>query len=196
MNENRYFALVPFARNLIQLKEGGRESPNVITVDEYLHYLSDSETKLMDPLNTVMTQYGYASPLPATAKFIEKLAAAGENIITQQSSINETELEIKMTLGLYIRIFLERFLYKKYEAKMGSAPSVPANSLARTRMLFSSATSCDALTQREIAYVNSALVISPSFVHANSFMYEPLIDVNCDRMIQIAKWLKDENDQF
>jgi hypothetical protein len=51
------------------------------------------------------------------------------------------------------------------------------------------------LTSKESSIVQTAMTIAPSFIHLNSFMYEPLIDVGGEKMIEIAKKLISLNGQ-
>ena len=46
------------------------------------------------------------------------------------------------------------------------------------------------LTKEEIITIDTCLITSPSFIHVNSFMYEPLIDIGCERLIESANLLK------
>ena len=105
--------------------------------------------------------------------------------------INETNLEEKITLGLYIRLFGERFLSKKIVATLGTIPSTGVYS--RTKDLLNQAISLSLLTNDEISLMIEANIVSPSYVHANSFMYEPLIDVGSKPLVKIANELRNLN---
>ena len=52
------------------------------------------------------------------------------------------------------------------------------------------------LSIEEKAFVVRANVVAPSYVHANSFMYEPLIDVGAETLKSIAVGLRRLNSSW
>lgn len=170
---SQYFALIPFFRSTLQLESNSHNS-DVQTIDEYLHY-DDSLSSARDftRLDTILKSKGCNLPSGVSVydKFLEKLNAEVASIIS--AGINETNLEEKITLGLYIRLFGERFLCKKIVCALGTIP--PTGIYSRTKDLLNYAISSNLLNESEIFLLTEANIISPSFLHANSFMYEPLI---------------------
>ena len=51
------------------------------------------------------------------------------------------------------------------------------------------------LKPEEKRSVTSASLASPSYLHANSFMYEPLIDVGFNDLVESATWLLNVNEK-
>ena len=191
----KYFAYVPFARNIIQLKTGS-SNQDVKDIDKYLHYdLSNSETKDFADLDRVINSHtNYALPysvINISDKYIKKLNDVTISLLYSQ--VNETDLENKIAIGLYIRIFLERFLSKRYLSETGTNPTInnPRNSFLELKNQ-----AYPYLSNIEKAIIMEANVIAPSYVHANSFMYEPLIDVGTTSLINIARKIKLLNDAW
>lgn len=191
-NEIKYLAFIPFLRNILQLETNSSDA-NVVNVEKYLHYESSvSDTLDFSIIKPLMDRVNFNLPssINITDKYLDKL----ENIASTISSspIVETDLEQKILLGLYIRVYLERFLTKRIINNTGTSPVI-SNVFARTSSLISSAKTAGCLSEEELSVVIEANVVSPSYVHANSFMYEPLIDVDSATLIDIANKVKSIN---
>lgn len=185
---SQYYSLIPFFRSTMQL-ESNSHNPDVQAIDEYLHYDDTlSPTKDFSRLDAILNPRGCKLPLGISINdnFLKKIDSEVANILS--SGINETNLEEKITLGLYIRLFEERFLCKKIIASAGAIPSF--NAYNRTKDLLNYAISLLLLSDEEVSLMTEANIISPSFLHANSFMYEPLIDVGSKPLVDLAGKLK------
>ncbi len=184
-DRTKYLAFIPFLRNIFQLQTNSHD-PRVLDIDKYLHYdsaISDTlNFAIIDPL-MYSVNFDFPSSISQTDKYLDILDNVATTIST--SPIMETKLEDKILLGIYIRVFLEKFLIKRIESRSGTALST-SNSYARTTSLINRAKSSGYLTDEEFSIVIEANVVSPSYVHANSFMYEPLIDVDSSTLIEVA----------
>lgn len=191
-NITKYLSFIPFLRNILQLQTCSRD-PMVLDVDKYLHYeigLSDSlDFTILGPImNTV--NFPIPTSININDRFLDVLDLAASTICT--TNVRETNLEDKIVLGLYVRVFLERFLSKTILNKSGSVPVI-TNNYARTSLLINQVKNSNYLSDEQLSIVTEANVISPSYVHANSFMYEPLIDVDAQSLIDIANKIKTIN---
>ena len=82
-------------------------------------------------------------------------------------------------VGLYLRVFLERFLTKRFVDSAKHNPTI-TDEHRRTRELY---TQCEPyLSQEEKDSIETINVVCPPYVHVNSFMYEPLIDVGGEEL--------------
>lgn len=185
------FALVPFTRNLIQLRTSSGD-PLTKEIDSYLHYTKSIESKTFNDLLDCMNNALVIKKLPKNTHgdelFLAKLSDSVKNLLDNSNKIKETDLEFKITLGLYIRLSLEKYLSQKITNNNGQLPSEDSESkYARTRNLLSIADSY--LDEKEKEKAINANLLSPSYIHANSFMYEPLIDVGLQDLIESARWL-------
>ena len=124
--------------------------------------------------------------------FLDVLSNLSKKII-ESENVKEEDLENKIVMGFYIRIFLEKFLYKTIQKNGGQIPN-EENIYTKTQSLIENASQY--LTIEEKEKVTEANVIAPSYVHANSFMYEPLIDVGCGELIDVVSWLREKIDRL
>ena len=123
----------------------------------------------------------------------EKLRDTASSICL--SSIKETDLESKITVGLYLRLFLERFLVKNYFDKTGNAPT-GLNQYSLTRDLIDISKTNNYLNADEMNMVEEINIVCPPYIHVNSFMYEPLIDVCGDDLIKLFNLLNTANQKW
>lgn len=94
-------------------------------------------------------------------------------------------MKVKLRLVCLLDCFRE-ILVSFDKNNNGSLPT-ENNKYAYTHALIKNAQ--DYLSDNEKRNVTSASLISPSYLHANSFMYEPLIDVGLHDLIESARWL-------
>lgn len=190
-----YLSFIPFLRNILQLQTNSSD-PDVIKVDKYLHYETDATDDLdFSVIEPLMAKSGFVFPksMNQSDKYLEKLDSIAKDVAL--SEIKETDLEFKIALGLYIRIFLERFLFKRIKKKGGLPPSAE-DKYSRTASLIKIAKKAECLSDDELSTIIEANTISPSYVHANSFMYEPLIDVEATTLIDIASKIRNLNSKI
>jgi hypothetical protein len=178
-----YLALIPLVRNLAQLKEGGgSEEYSVLTT--YLHYSPKVETIDFLPLQKPFSECGTKIVAPLEANYWETLGQTIDKMITTPPK--ETDLRSKVIFGIFIRLANDRFMWNKYKIANSSDPSVTSD-FNQSRELFELVKGD--LTPEENSIVQTAMTIAPSFIHLNSFMYEPLIDVGGEKMVEIASAL-------
>jgi len=189
---SQYFALIAFSRNIIQLETSGRNTA-LIDLDNYLHFDNSLIGKTLNDLQLILNPKMNIN-LPATCTpndlYLIKLSEIIENIINNRIIVIEIDLEYKLAIGLYIRIFLERYLTLLYKSNTNIYPTI-TNTYARTRDLIN--LTKPYLLNEDLEKVIEANVISPAYIHANSFMYEPLIDVCSNDLIEIATWIYNQN---
>lgn len=188
-DKTKYLSFIPFLRNVLQLQTKSSD-PSVLDADKYLHYeltVSDNlDFTIIEPLMR-SANFGIPASINITDKYLDTLDNIAINI--SSSPIMETKLENKILLGIYIRVFLERFLVKRIK-KMGGNVPPNGNKFARTISLINNAKTNGYLSDKELSIAIEANVVSPSFVHANSFMYEPLIDVDSSTLIDVANKIR------
>ena len=88
-------------------------------------------------------------------------------------------------------MYLERFLYINYLSQFGLEPNLDFNVYARTLGLIR--INHQYLSEDDLDKTIEANLISPCYLHANSFMYEPLVDVGLTELIETAKWIRNKN---
>lgn len=189
----QFFALVPFARNLLQLKTSSKND-DVKQIDSFLHFDKDLTNKTIGELDGLLEQamrIHLPNGFKQTDIYTTKLNNTIDNLIDRETTLVETDLEDKILLGIYIRVYLERFLYINYLSQSGLEPNLDFNVYARTLGLIR--INHQYLSEDDLDKTIEANLISPCYLHANSFMYEPLVDVGLTELIETAKWIRNKN---
>ena len=185
----KYLSFIPFLRNVLQLETNSHNS-SVADVDKYLHFevgVTDSlDFTIIKPLMDRLS-FGLPSSINVSENYLNKLDTIASNVLI--IPIRETDLDLKIVLGLYIRLFLEKFLSERIIKRSGMTPTY-GNNYARTTSLINQAKAAGYLSEEELSVVIEANVISPSYIHANSFMYEPLIDIDSSTLVAVANKIK------
>ena len=174
-SNEKFIAFIPFARTILQLQDNS--DSNLKIVLNYLHYDVVLESLQMSDIITLLVSKFKVKTrsisISSSDRYLKVLSDISSSICG--SDIKETNLEDKIVVGLYLRVFLERFLTKKLIDVTGHKPII-SNERYRNRELYSQCKPY--LSQEEKDIVESINVVCPPYVHVNSFMYEPLIDVS------------------
>lgn len=184
-------ALIPLARNMVQL-ESNASDPDYIKTTEYLHYIDSSDQLLLDDLDNLYLRYNIKKkPEHINLGYIATLKSVAIDIINS-NKLKETSIKEKLLLGIFLRVFSEKYLYDSYELYTGVKPSITFGSDYSTKLYDGIK---EKLPSNELKVIESSRVIAPSFIHVNSFMYEPLIDVGTERLKLVANELINIVDQ-
>ena len=156
--------LIPFIRNIEQLK-GKKEDYEKLC--KFVHYSEITDSLRLSDIQELLVDHKVKLPEDYDDKpYIDHLDTVINGIILK-TTVNETELSTKINLGLYLRLNVEKYLWMKHVSIFGEKPKI-SNQNDRTGELFKIVK--NELRRGEIEIINSCLVVSPSFVHINSFM--------------------------
>lgn len=177
-------ALLPFIRNIYEIKDGSSHL-DYKKICHFLHY--DNQTinlKLSDLDNIFDTFKVVKSSDYSNGLYFETLVLEVNKILTEE--LREDRLLEKILLGIFIRLSTDKILLNRYKNEYGSDPVITENNW--TLELYKMTKSY--LSPEEFELYNKSITIAPSFLHVNGFMYEPLVDVGLQRIIEVVKELK------
>lgn len=179
------YSLIPFIRNMVHL-ELGSSSPEYLLITSFLHYNRNLEVSNIGLLDPLFTKYGIKlSPTYKSKVFLDMLIEIAKPLLVKKK-IDETKLESKIILGYLIRILSDKFMIDKYFNIHKNDP-VFSDDLGYSKKLFDEVK--ENFTDPEKTVILSSFTVAPSFIHVNSFMYEPLVDVGSDKMLELANKL-------
>jgi len=183
----KYIAMIPFYRNVFQLESNAKDG-RVIDLDKYLHYDNTTESLTFVELESHFSPIGFRFPTSASKNdlYLDKLLS--ECNALPSSPITEKELDKKLFLGISLRVLSEKLLYKIIDENGGILTFTDNEMYNKGRVMYNRAEPY--LNDEEKEKIIEINVISPSYAHANSFMYEPLIDVSADKLVECYQWLK------
>ncbi|MBU1142347.1 MAG: hypothetical protein KKH92_01740 [Firmicutes bacterium] len=178
---DRLIFAVPFARE-ISILTGKPENLFL----PYLHYKQETSQKLMSDL------YLAVNSIFANA-IIENVSAENYfiKLITLCNSYSQAEfdsfdIEAKIVLSIGIRLLLEKLIIKDDYSKI---EDINEN---QTVVLIDKYR--DIMVNEFVELCDEVCLITPEFIHVNSFMYEPLIDIDPYKLKNLYIKIKELSD--
>ena len=182
-------ALIPFVRNLVDYYQE-KDSPDFMTLTACLHLLDDRErnavteevtdTMLVDIFKK-LKRYNVKYE-PQEEKVLDIVFREADQI-EAADEVHEVMIEDKVILSIAIRLKAEMFLKRELKA------AGKTNEELKTKMNQTSVwldmykrLNPDREKFRVIEKVN---MMTPEYIHLNSFMYEPLIDMSVWHLMQL-----------
>lgn len=189
-------ALIPFVRNLIEYSGVDREINTFPTINEdyllltnLLHLKDDTQDIPFEQLKIIYRKYLGKDDFDSSIDLNnDKVYDCFMDIANSHISDDDIKLENKIILAIAIRLKAEEFMKTQIQSstatftwKNGSGNQ--ANFLDhinnrgnQTRELFNGFSQIG--QDEEIKILESVNIMTPENIHLNSFMYEPLLDMD------------------
>ena len=181
-----FVSIIPLVRNLIEYIEG-QSSTNYLKLTSCLHLKADTNRiKCTDVLNLIHTSFPTTAAQTITfgAKPIKDFIFDTANVIEQESHLDEILLENKITLSIAIRLKAEEYMLNKIP---NSGTIVIISNQTSELLTHFKAINNDKATLEILDRVN---LMTPENIHVNAFMYEPIIDMSVNHLINLYKKVK------
>jgi len=163
---------IPFAREISILTD---KCQNQFL--PYLHFTKETNLKSLSDLHTCVNEIfpkTILDPIP-TESYYEKLMSLCEYYSSRE--FDTFDMEAKIILSIGIRMLFEKLIIGEDFTKV---EGIVEN---QTRVLLD--TYKEQLNENVIAVGEDVCLITPEFIHINSFMYEPLIDIDSHKIKQL-----------
>lgn len=186
-DDNKIFiSMIPFVRNLVMYTEG-ENSSDYITLTSCLHRKHDTHTITERAISEVVKKYIKGKKLKRVPSDnpIYNLIIDTANAISSDLNIDGVLIQNKIVISIAARLITEEYIYNTFigdgipKDKFESS----SNQLAHWSQLF-----------KELypSHPNSIIIervnmMTPEFIHINSFMFEPLIDMSINHLINLYK---------
>jgi len=174
-------ALIPFVRNLIEygvdkeINEFGTIQQDKLFLTNLLHIKNDTKNISFQELKKVYKEYIGKDEFDSSIDLVnDKVYDSIINIADNNISDDDTNLENKIILSISIRFKSEEFMINKINdiAFVNSIRGV------QTRILYDRYCNDFASETNNIKILESVNIMTPENIHLNSFMYEPLLDMD------------------
>lgn len=207
---NHFIALIPFVRNLIEYGVDKKVN-NFLGIDEdfilctnLLHFKKHTEQITVGHLKEVFNEYIGKKTFNSQLDDSQYVSSIIFNVADEVKLINN-KLEDKVILAIAIRLVAEKIMIKSLKSStkkitwelkknqmisgstmefltyLESAPN-------QTRELVSAYMQLDNIEHAGLlAKVN---IMTPELIHINSFMYEPILDMDINELISLYQSLK------
>lgn len=183
-----FIALIPFVRNIIEYTEG-EDSDNYKKLTSCLHKKVQSKGITVNDIwkiyNKKFNSCDLMSQPLESAKdkniidFIKEIASK----IRNTEHTDEIKLENKLILSICVRLLAEEYMISILNDDEFLNSIQTQNN--QTRNLFNEFCKKHAEKKVVISLLDRVNLITPEYIHLNSFMYEPLIDTSVKQLIQL-----------
>ncbi len=177
-----FFALIPFARNLIEYTSSQEsEDSNYIKLTSCLHMKKDTKNiKIQDISKIFDSVFGTKRKKKEIEKDSEKLYFEAIYAIAEEIDNNKArdhvKLQNKIIFSIAIRLKAEEWMLgilKKLNQEFKSEKN-------QTRELYNATK--EKLFDDKKRIIQKVLMLTPENIHINSFMFEPILDTPLDHL--------------
>ena len=174
-------ATIPFTRNIIEYTKGVEED-NYNTLTRLLHWKKDSESiSVKDYLDIYHDVIGDTITRTDSSQPVMKILFSEADLICKNPERKGLNLTDKILLCMAIRIKAERFMIGKIQEKYPGYWCEEENQYGH---LLTKVKSLD-IPHKKIRLLDKVSITVSSNIHLNSFMYEPIVDLNIESVIEL-----------
>ncbi|MFA6252341.1 MAG: hypothetical protein WCX74_02995 [Candidatus Paceibacterota bacterium] len=183
-NEKHLIACIPFVRNLIEFKDG--QNNDYKTLTHILHRkLQDGDIKatgdvtiadLQIPFSNILSNISFT--FTDTSRKIVSVIEEQITAIKGAENSDSIVLEDKIILAIGIRLKAEEYMWSKVSKQEKISGSQTGKLFQRYKEEFGQNKTHDDI----IRILESVNIMTPENIHLNSFMYEPILDMNIDEL--------------
>lgn len=153
-------------------------SEDTKVLDSCLHYKKETKNITISDLKNE-----YKNPIVVTSDDTKKYYDLLLDLADKINIDNHYDIEAKTILSIACRLLLEsKIIGDKFEL----IKDIEANQLAKLKD-----DNYDSLTNKTIELIDRVQISTPEFIHGNAFMYEPLIDIDGNYLLETYKDIKE-----
>ena len=172
-------ATIPFTRNIIEYTKGDLDR-DYLTLTNLLHWKRNSDSiTIQDYLDIYNKVFDKTIERPNGLLLIMDVLASEADKICGDSEHKGLNLTDKILLCMAIRIKAERFMIDKLQQKDSDYWCEETNQYGHLL------TAVESLNLPEIRLLDQVRITVSSNIHLNSFMYEPIVDLNLESLINL-----------
>ena len=191
-NKKIILALIPFIRNLIEFGidkqvntlENLDEDYNLLT--NLLHLKNDTKGIDFQQLKIIYLEYIGKDNFTSYVNNTDKVYDLIISIANTDISNNDINLENKIILAIAIRLKAEEYMINK----INDIPWTNTIIGNQTRILFKKYSDKFENEKENIKLLESVNIMTPENIHLNSFMYEPLLDMDIIELKELYNNIK------
>ena len=183
-NDTMKVGSIAFLRNLVE-NSRGIEDPAYLTLTQMVHWRPETSALTVGDLDRVFTDETriLGTSHNAAMPIIDLIDATADKCLAAGPGFN---LENKVVLAIATRMRAERFVVSKLNDH-AFWEGIDSNQAWKLISKYNKTPDCDNETASTLDQV---LLMTPENIHLNSFMYEPLIDMNEDRLKKLYEKVK------
>ncbi len=183
IDDSKFFiASIPFVRNIIEMSNGNNDN-DYLLLTSCLHYKKDTESISISQINNLFSNHVNTNSNIIDSKYIDLLFNMADHI---NKGTTEIELHNKLILSMAIRLLFEKKLFNKFN----NWNILDSFTKDQTYELINYCINNNLLTDDEKNISEKVRIMVSENIHVNAFMYEPIIDMSDDELINLYEIIK------
>lgn len=181
-------ALIPFVRNLMEYYQE-KDSPDFMTLTNCLHILERTEEITDSELVAIFKKLKrYEMKYEPQGEKVIDIIFREADAIEAADEVHELMIEDKVILSIAIRLKAEFFL--KHELKAAGKTDEELKTTKNQTSEWIDLYKTLSPSFNNLKTMEKVNMMTPEYIHLNSFMYEPLIDMSVWHLIELYKEVK------
>lgn len=181
-HSNFFIASIPFVRNIIEMTTETNDN-DYLLLTSCLHYKKNTESITILQINDVFKNHINTNSNISDSKYTDLLFKVADNI---RKGTTEIELHNKLILSIAIRLLFEKKLFNKFN-DWNILDGFTSN---QTYELIDYCINNNLLTDEDVIISEKVRIMISENIHVNAFMYEPIIDMSDDELINLYEMIK------
>lgn len=179
-----YICMVPFVRNIVEYHKGNKSTEYEI-LTSCLHVKSCTKSIVDTQISDILINYmgGYDWKYSNKNISIFDMILRTAKSVLKMSEIDAMKIPAKVTLAIAIRLIAEDYMIKQLVANGITQEELDAIKKDQERILLQKCKEHHLSLDYE--FLESVNVMTPENIHLNSFMYEPLVDMSVDALVDL-----------
>lgn len=178
-----FVCVIPFIRNIIEYAQGSKTEAYT-TLTHCLHIPSGTRRVTIDDItpiiaNTILLPQGWK--MDNEGQLVQDVIKDVARQIVSEPNVDEISLENKIVLSICIRILTEEYLLNTCQIDRSN---ISRNQTSELIARFKKKHPTELPTIKVLNRVN---LMTPENIHVNTFMYEPLIDMSVEHLVDLYK---------
>lgn len=183
ISDSKFFiASIPFVRNIVEMTIGDSDN-DYLLLTSCLHYKKNTDSITISQINNVFTNHINTNSNITDSKYIDLLFDVADNI---KVGTTEIKLHNKLILSIAIRLLFEKKLFNKFN----NWSILNGFTKNQTSELIDYCVNNSLLTDEEKNISEKVKIMVSENIHVNAFMYEPIIDMSDEELINLYKIVK------
>ncbi len=186
-NDDKVFiSLIPFVRNLVEYTDGDT-CADYLKLTSCLHLKADTMIIKDDDVIDIIKSFnrGRAYGRQKSNTGIYQFIIATADAIAAEAAPDEIKIENKIVLSIACRLKAEVYLKQQLLAARLSEQDLTTTSNQTAFWTSKFKTHCANDPHKSV--IERVNMMTPEFIHINSFMYEPLIDLSVHHLIKLYR---------
>lgn len=181
-------ASIPFVRNLIEYQKGVNDT-RYLALTSLLHWMVDTENLSVGDFWAIYNPFFSTSHSSWTKKKVVTLIFSSADTISTSTIHQSLCLEDKVLLSIAIRLLSEKFMVEQIRHLSNDNDYWPEgnNQFSVLKKRYSSLAP---LARNIIQTIEKVSLTVSSNIHLNSFMYEPILDLTIDHLVNLYAEVK------